>query len=1003
MRRNVFAILGAWILLLMSSGSVFGQVDTLFWFAAPELTKGDFLTRVPPAPQTMDRPIHLRITAASQPATVTVTQPAGSGAGYMPPQTINVAAGGTTTLDLTPWIDFLENKPPNQVLNYGLKISSTAPISAYYEIVSAQCLCAPTIFVLKGQNALGTDFWIPSQNWMENGYPAANTPPSHIVTPAAFSSFDIVATENNTTVTITPSSDIVGHPAGTTFTIVLNVGQTYSATATSYLAAAHLQGSRVTSDKPIAITYKDDLLRDNSQTIFPIGCGDPGGDQIVPTPMLGTEYIAIKGVLDAPGDQLFITATQNGTVIRQDGVVVTTLNAGQTLQIAMPGLAGTPTFIQSSQPVTVLQLTGYGCEMDVAIVPKNNCESGSTDISFVRAVAQPLYLHLTVAAGSQGDFLVNGNAGVINAANFVPVPGTGSQWYAARVLLSPTQFPVGTVIRVQNTSGKFHMGVLNGQNQTGAGGMRFGYFSNFGQIEARAWATSSDVCEGQDIELKADPVTGATYTWSGPGGFASSTQNPTIVGVGAAATGIYSLRVDVPGCISSTDTVMVKVFPYPVADLGRDTAVCDTAITLQPTKISGSATYLWSNGTTSAHTKINQSGKYWIAVTENGCTSRDTIDVNLSPQILVDLGPDTGICIQQVPYMLDANQPAGTTYVWSNGTTGSGISISETGTYWVRASRFGCFGSDTIKVTVVTPPNMNIGRDSSICEGESYRIGMAYPNASYLWNTGASTPFIEAKQSGIYVLEMNIDGCRIFDTVNVEVMQLPDIDLGADRDICPDEIITLDASYVSGSRYLWNTGDTTSVLDVSTAGMYYVDVYSALNCRGGDTIVLTYYPKPTVTLRGDTTVCDEVPLEIRASAINADSIIWSNGVVGEVILIRDGGEYIATGVNKCGEDADTILVRQLFCDIWLPNAFTPNGDGLNDIFRILGNIGRLETVNLGIFNRWGERVFVETDPYKGWDGYYKGVPAQMGTYVYLLEYSIDGKPYKQTGNFHLLR
>jgi hypothetical protein len=71
------------IALLLCSGQIFGQVDTLFWFAAPELTKGDFLQRVPPAPQTMDRPIHLRLTAAAQPATVTITQPAGVGAGYM--------------------------------------------------------------------------------------------------------------------------------------------------------------------------------------------------------------------------------------------------------------------------------------------------------------------------------------------------------------------------------------------------------------------------------------------------------------------------------------------------------------------------------------------------------------------------------------------------------------------------------------------------------------------------------------------------------------------------------------------------------------------------------------------------------------------------------------------------------------------------------------------------------------------------------------------------------
>lgn len=119
--------------------------------------------------------------------------------------------------------------------------------------------------------------------------------------------------------------------------------------------------------------------------------------------------------------------------------------------------------------------------------------------------------------------------------------------------------------------------------------------------------------------------------------------------------------------------------------------------------------------------------------------------------------------------------------------------------------------------------------------------------------------------------------------------------------------------------------------------------------------------------------------------------------------VRAGGQYVATGINKCGTGADTINVQQIFCEIWLPNAFTPNGDGLNDVFRVLGNIRRLQGVTLSLYNRWGEQVYTSHDPYKGWDGFYKGIPAQMGTYVYLLEYSLDGNPYKQTGNFHLLR
>ncbi len=132
-------------------------------------------------------------------------------------------------------------------------------------------------------------------------------------------------------------------------------------------------------------------------------------------------------------------------------------------------------------------------------------------------------------------------------------------------------------------------------------------------------------------------------------------------------------------------------------------------------------------------------------------------------------------------------------------------------------------------------------------------------------------------------------------------------------------------------------------------------------------------------------------------------MIWQDGHTGTDIYIRNGGTYIATAINKCGNHSDTIIVKQIFCDIWLPNAFTPNGDGANDIFRVLGNISRLEGFRISVYNRWGEPVYQGTDKYKGWDGLHKNMPAQQGTYVYLLEYSLDGKPYKQSGNFHLIR
>jgi hypothetical protein len=157
------------------------QLDTLFWFVAPEVAQNHG-----------DRPIVFRFASLSQPATITISQPANP---TFPVQIINLNANDAQTLDLTPWIDISENKPANTVLPYGFKIVATAPIMAYYE-VTPTCNCNPDIFTLKGKNSLGNNFIVPTQNFLNNASYAR-------------SGFNIVATENNTVITIQNKPSLV--------------------------------------------------------------------------------------------------------------------------------------------------------------------------------------------------------------------------------------------------------------------------------------------------------------------------------------------------------------------------------------------------------------------------------------------------------------------------------------------------------------------------------------------------------------------------------------------------------------------------------------------------------------------------------------------------------------------------------------------------------------------------------------------------------------------------
>tara|TARA_B100001245_G_scaffold236684_1_gene229892 strand:+ start:497 stop:1876 length:1380 start_codon:yes stop_codon:yes gene_type:complete len=438
------------LLLLLWSAPGLSQKGTEFWFVAPEVTSGY-----------ADRPIYLRISSYGQPASVIISQPANSA---FAPITVSLLSYQTQTVNLTANIASIENAPANTVLNYGLLIESTSDISAYYEVESTGN--NPDIFTLKAHNAIGLKFVIPAQSFWGN---------SSAYVPTAFSAFDIVATSDGTTVTITPSNNIVGHTANVAFTVSLNKGQTYSARATSRQAALHLAGSVVNSNKPIAITISDDAVTKASYG----SCEDLLGDQLVPLTVIGDEYIVSKGYLAKnPGpslaDKVYITAAHNGTdvYLNGSGAPAASLNKGDTYEVS---LTANDLHILATQNVYVLHVTGVGCEAAMAVVPRIVC-SGSSEISFVRSSSQDFYLLLFVPAGGQGSFEINGNKHMVSSSSFKSVMSSFGQWKVARLKFSNTDIVTGNPYTITNTNKLFHAAIINGNSGFGC---VYGFFSDF--------------------------------------------------------------------------------------------------------------------------------------------------------------------------------------------------------------------------------------------------------------------------------------------------------------------------------------------------------------------------------------------------------------------------------------------------------------------------------------------------------------------------------------------
>ncbi|MGB4844242.1 MAG: T9SS type B sorting domain-containing protein [Ferruginibacter sp.] len=485
------------------------------------------------------------------------------------------------------------------------------------------------------------------------------------------------------------------------------------------------------------------------------------------------------------------------------------------------------------------------------------------------------------------------------------------------------------------------------------------------------------------------------------------------------------------GTIDLSDTIN---FVVPVTyNFGPDVFLCgDTGTYILNAPVEPGALYEWNDDTATIGPVlvVKESGTYTVKI--NGCAVTDTIGIFFTREPNLDLGRDHLLCSGE-QLTLDASSENAVYQWFLNGTdlnfTQSQLPVTEPGgRYVVYIDVAGCGAySDSVNINFSSyaAPAFNLGPDTLLCPKEIFTLSANVQGASsYLWgykgldvddrvnyNIGVDS-FIRIRNAGRYWAFVRVaNTCEVVDSVFVRYRGDKQLNFN-DTALCQGNTLVLDADFGTGI-YKWEAfppqRDDQNNTNQSTYFIYSPGFFTVKaivgHCIFQDSLNVVFNDTLKLALGRDTVLC-QGEIFIISPSVNTTDFTWQDGSKAATYTATATGFYSIHSQNGCG--ADTAQMNIVFepcpCALLLPNAFTPNGDGLNDDFRPL-HACDMENYNMTIFNSYGEVIHFTKDPLQGWDGKIKGKALNMGNYVWSVSYTkiSTQKNIQKQGNVLLLR
>ena len=610
------------------------------------------------------------------------------------------------------------------------------------------------------------------------------------------------------------------------------------------------------------------------------------------------------------------------------------------------------------------------------------------DNRFNGTLENPPFSQITWSGGYSETNPINGN------------PALAIDSKTGKLTLIPTltgQFVVGIIVK------EYRKGVLISQTRRD---YQFNVQACVIDVVASYFAPTV-VC-GYTYQFRNQSTGGQRYHWDfGVAGTNTDTSNQFQPSFTFPAAGKYKVKLIAwKKTCSDTFLAELEVLKPEIPKLQKDTTICEKTSLVVGTSTTGDA-YLWNTGQTTKSITLTQPGLYWIELTKSTCKWRDSIVLSVD-RTKVQISGDTLYCSdEQFSRDLKAT-PGLKQYRWNTGATTPNITVTQSGIYVVTGTTVnGCVSIDTAYINRYSPVVISL-RDTIVCPGVPVRFDNQNPTATATrWSNGETGASTIITVPGIYIVRVTRGLCSTWDTFNLANFPST-LDLGPDMRFCEriDTLIT--APRNDFQSVTWNNEIVGNSYRLKEPGKLIISVINRYGCPESDSIQVRLFPNPRINLGNDTVVCLSVHPVLNALP-GMEKYQWQDGTNGLSYKAIDPGTFWVKVKDKNGcYGSDTVTINKrgdLYPSmLFMPNAFTPDGNGINDLYPLnkFPKMGSLYNVKL--YNRWGEKLVELTTPDVNWDGNFNGVAAPEGAYVYLATWiGCDNVRRTIRGSFHLLR